>query len=549
MISIKFILPIVIVFVTIIEGLYFYITSTETFTKNIEKDYYESIKNISIRNKENIEYLIRKKSFERIREQIASMGSNVNILETMLINEKNIIDASMHLKFIGEMFTKDVMLESKVLVLSTANKILLNLKEVVKSKRSTIFNLHKNNKIVAIYPIDYGINSDDVYNDNNGALLLIMDTSKTKHKVDQILKEQLVPLIAFMIISAILLTVILHFYIIARINRLKFQCNEYEMGKNDIAFIVDGNDEIAELGSTFNVMIKSIEHKNSIIKDKEENLELLVHRRTEQLHRTIENLKNTQSKLLEFEKMASLGSLVAGISHEINTPIGLSLTGITHIQELTRKIDNNLQTQTLKQSSLESYIEDVIIMSESMRQSLVEAANLIKSFKSVAVDQHNLQIRTFNLHSYVKDILLNLKSSIINNNIVIENRIDDNLEITTYPGILSQIVTNFVTNSKVHAFEDGIGGLISIRGFKKDNFLVFIYKDNGAGMDKKVLKNVFDPFFTTKLGQGGSGLGMNIVYNLVTQKMHGTIVCNSTIGHGSEFIIEIPLEGSECLIK
>jgi len=275
-----------------------------------------------------------------------------------------------------------------------------------------------------------------------------------------------------------------------------------------------------------------------------DKLEGLVSVRTEELERSIVELTNAQKQLIESEKMASLGSLVAGVAHEINTPVGVSLTGITHIQTLTETINKSFSDGSIKQSSLRSYIDDVTKLSESMRLSLVSAAELIKSFKKVAVDQNTEQKRVFHLQDYIDDVLLSLNNILKKTNIKIDNLISDDLIINSYPGIFSQIMTNLITNSVIHAYDENEDGLIEIDARKTDDTVELIYKDNGKGMNEHTAKHIYDPFFTTNMGQGGSGLGMNIVFNLITQKLKGTIVCNSKENVGTDFSVIIPCEES-----
>jgi len=273
-----------------------------------------------------------------------------------------------------------------------------------------------------------------------------------------------------------------------------------------------------------------------------EDLESLVSERTKELENSIRELTDAQGKLVESEKMASLGSLVAGISHELNTPIGLSYTSITHIEALTKEIDEMVKTQTLKQSSLTSYIEDISIMSKSMRLSLLKATELIRSFKQITIDQHAENLRKFNLYTYIDDVILSLRSSVKHENIEIRNQIPPEITLYSYPGTFSQIITNFINNAIMHAFDTQEQKAITLNASQKEEMLTFIYKDNGKGMSEDVLKHIFDPFFTTKLGQGGNGLGMHIVYNLVTQKLDGEIVCKSTLEEGTQFILYIPIK-------
>jgi len=286
------------------------------------------------------------------------------------------------------------------------------------------------------------------------------------------------------------------------------------------------------------------ERKNSqnellLYKDK---LEELVSTRTQELESSISNLTNAQQRLIESEKMASLGSLVAGVAHEINTPVGLSLTGITHIQTLTDTMSKSFNDGTIKQSGLRKYIEDISELSESMRLSLISAAELIKSFKKVAVDQNTELKRTFYLQDYINDVLLSLGNVLKKTNIKIDNLVAVDLEVNSYPGIISQIMTNLITNSITHAYDEGSVGLIVIDAHIIDASIQITYRDNGKGMNEHTAKHIFDPFFTTNMGQGGSGLGMSIVFNLITQKLKGTIEFNSKEGVGTDFTITLPLE-------
>jgi len=284
---------------------------------------------------------------------------------------------------------------------------------------------------------------------------------------------------------------------------------------------------------------KNYQNELLLYKDK---LEELVSTRTQELENSISDLTNAQEQLIESEKMASLGSLVAGVAHEINTPVGLSLTGITHIQTLTDNMSKSFNDGTMKQSSLRRYIEDISELSESMRLSLISAAELIKSFKKVAVDQNTELKRTFHLQDYINDVLLSLGNVLKKTNIKIDNLVPVNLEMNSYPGIISQIMTNLITNSIAHAYDEGSVGLIVIDAHIIDGSMEIKYKDNGKGMNKHTAKHIFDPFFTTNMGQGGSGLGMSIVFNLITQKLKGAIEFNSEEGVGTDFTITVPLE-------
>ncbi len=259
--------------------------------------------------------------------------------------------------------------------------------------------------------------------------------------------------------------------------------------------------------------------------------------------RDISDLKNTQKKLIETEKMSSLGSLVAGVAHEINTPLGISITGITHIESETKSILRAMEDEKLGKNALIEYLHVVKEMSESMYLSLKNASDIIRSFKQVAIDQHTENKRDFNLKIYCDEVLLSLHNKIKHTKIEVYNEIDSKVNLTSYAGIFSQAWTNFIMNSLIHGYEDkSIEGKIFIRGWIKSDILYLSYEDDGKGITEENLQKIFDPFFTTKRGKGGSGLGLSIIYNLIQHKLNGEISCTSKIDEGIKMMITIPMK-------
>lgn len=255
----------------------------------------------------------------------------------------------------------------------------------------------------------------------------------------------------------------------------------------------------------------------------------------------LEKLQHTQNQMIQSEKMAALGGLVAGVSHEINTPIGVSVTAASHLQEKTKEISGLYKNSLMKKSDLEKYLSLTDESTEVILTNLQRASELVKSFKQVAVDQSDEQKRTFRLKEYTNQVLLSLKPKLKKTKISVGVNCEDELEIDSFPGAFSQIITNLVMNSLIHAFDEGQEGTIIFDIEKDNDIILFTYSDNGKGMSEDIAGKIFDPFFTTKRGKGGTGLGLNIVYNIVTQTLRGSIECKSELNVGTIFKITFPV--------
>ncbi|MYN46983.1 PAS domain S-box protein [Pseudoduganella sp. FT93W] len=260
-----------------------------------------------------------------------------------------------------------------------------------------------------------------------------------------------------------------------------------------------------------------------------------------ELQATLETLRMTQSELLSAEKMASLGSLVAGIAHELNTPIGNSLLASTSLRDRVIEFDRKVAAGALRRSELVTHLEEVRMASELISGSLHKAAELISSFKQIAVDQTNDQRREFDLLSAVHDTVATYMPRLRRAECEVRLQINEGLMLDSYPGALYQVLNNLINNALNHAFEQRKGGHITIRAeVIDDSSIGLLFADDGAGMPEEVLRRVFDPFFTTKMGQGGTGLGMNIVYNVVTGVLGGRISIDSTPGAGTSVRLILP---------
>lgn len=258
-----------------------------------------------------------------------------------------------------------------------------------------------------------------------------------------------------------------------------------------------------------------------------------------QLEQTLNDLKQAEVQLIQTEKMAALGGLVAGIAHEINTPIGIGVTAASFLVEKTTAFTQLFKSGKMKRSDLEKFLDLAQQSSRMTFANLNRATELIQSFKQVAVDRASESKRVFHLAAYLEEILLQLSPKLKATQLTVEVLGDRDLAIDSYPGAFSQIVTNLVVNSLLHAYEPGDRGRITITFRQTEKILIFEYADDGKGIPTENIKKIFEPFFTTKRGRGGSGLGLHIVYNLVTQKLGGTIQCESVSSRGTKFIIKL----------
>jgi len=265
------------------------------------------------------------------------------------------------------------------------------------------------------------------------------------------------------------------------------------------------------------------------------DLEKRVAERTAELEQSIIVIKEAQAKLVQSEKMAALGGLVAGVAHEINTPVGVGITAASHMETATRDFEKLFESEQMKKSDLRNFLNTAREASRILLTNLTRAAQLIQGFKQVSVDQNTGGKRVIDFGEYIDKILMSLHPKIkVTRNKVLVN-CPEQLTIDTYPGAISQILTNLIVNSLTHAFEEEDEGTIGIDVQENERYIEVTYSDDGKGIEPSHLSHVFDPFFTTKRASGGTGLGMNIVYNLVTQKLGGQITCESKPGQGTKF--------------
>ncbi len=275
-----------------------------------------------------------------------------------------------------------------------------------------------------------------------------------------------------------------------------------------------------------------------------QNLEETVAERTFQLQNNLHQLKSAQQQLINSEKMALMGELVAGVAHEINTPLGIGVTASSALWNKVDEMDQLYRDGDMTEEVFHSFLEYLKESSGLILVNMQRASELIQSFKRVAVDQSSDVVRYIDFGSYLKDVVRSLKPQWKKYKVeILESR---RVEIETTPGVWSQILSNLILNSINHGFKTlEKPGEILISYAQLDKELELIYQDNGTGIPDEHLDKIFEPFFTTSRHEGGSGLGMHIVYNLITYKLKGRIAHFRPEGGGAGFRITVPMEHAD----
>lgn len=268
----------------------------------------------------------------------------------------------------------------------------------------------------------------------------------------------------------------------------------------------------------------------------------------EELAATLTNLQTTQAKLVQAEKLASLGSLVAGVSHELGTPVGNCVMLASTLDEKLHELEREVETG-LRRSTFNRFIDEMSSGMGLLLRNLRRTVELVSSFKQVMVDQSSSRRHQYELQSVIMETEMVLQSEIKHAGCTFQNDIPADIVLDGYPGPLGQVITNLVSNAILHGFDGRTGGVIQVSAERDgDGHVLLVFADNGCGIPVENLPKIFDPFFTTKLGQGGSGLGLHIVYNMITGILGGTIRVESSPGNGTRFLLELPLVAAEVVV-
>jgi signal transduction histidine kinase len=253
-------------------------------------------------------------------------------------------------------------------------------------------------------------------------------------------------------------------------------------------------------------------------------------------------LREAQRSLIEAEKLAALGSLVAGVAHEVNNPVGISLTVASSFARRCEVFAKEVREGALRRSRLDEFIEGSRDAAHQLVANLQRAGELIQSFKQVAVDRSHAERRVFDLQESTEQIIVSLRPGLKAVPVALSVQVPEGITMDSYPGPYGQVLTNLLLNAVAHGFPDGRSGTIVLRARLADpHYVEITFADDGAGMSEEIQRRVFDPFFTTRRSQGGTGLGLHIVYNLVTRQLGGRISLHSTPGRGTTFRMTLPL--------
>ena len=343
------------------------------------------------------------------------------------------------------------------------------------------------------------------------------------------------PLISLGLLAFILLRRVLNTLLILTDGMVK-------LGHGDLEHRVevDGADELTQFAVQVNAMA------DALLQSRRE-----LDERADELEASLNALRGAQQQIVQQEKLAALGELVAGIAHEVNTPLGVAVTSGSLIEEGIRGLKMHSEHGTATRRILREAVADLEAASHPLRENLFRAAELVRSFRQVAVDRHSVATRTVRLSNWAKEIELSLAPLLRSRRIELENSVEDSTRISVEAGELGQIATNLIVNASLHAYPEPSDDPtqqhpVRLAAWLEHDALMITVADSGCGMSAETAARVFEPFFTTRRGSGGSGLGMHIVHQLVTSRFGGTIRLSTGLGEGTMWTVRLPL-GSAAL--
>ncbi|MCK8058200.1 MULTISPECIES: sensor histidine kinase [unclassified Fusibacter] len=378
--------------------------------------------------------------------------------------------------------------------------------------------------------------------------VIVVDRSEY-YKSSIIITQRVLSLLFLLILLAVLFSN----FLANRLTKPLLELSRFSEGitegnlKNRIEMIRE--DEFGRLAEKFNTMASALENAKLTLEEKvkDRTTDLLIANENltsinEELMDTLHLLKQTQRQLIVAEKLAGLGTLVAGIAHEINTPLGVAITSSSYVSELIKELDYRFTNKTIDRKGVEDLLSKSKEALDILNRNLERSSDLVFNFKQVAIDQSTEEKRRFNVRTYVDELLIALKPhyNLAHHELVVD--CPSQLEIYTVPGALAQIVTQLILNAAAHGFADTEAGRINIRFLVESGVFHMSVSDNGKGIDSEKVKRIFDPFYTIDRSTAGTGLGLYTIFNIVTLQLNGQISCSSELNKGTTFEINWPLD-------
>jgi len=374
-----------------------------------------------------------------------------------------------------------------------------------------------------------------------GRVYLAYDTGAAAHEVSAARNEFLI-LATLQLLLTLAFSAFLAYGLNKQFGAIKEGIAEFAARNFKFKIPVFNKDETGNIAAFMNDMAADLRSMYGDLENRVAHRTKQLEAANQKLNVTVSELEETRGELIEKEKMASLAGLVAGIAHEVNTPIGVCVTAASYFVDAVNTVKAQYDRGELTQDDFLKALGDMQENSNLILRNAMRATDLVKSFKQVAVDQTSHEMREFELGSYMCDVVNTLTPEIKKLGVKVATDCEDDIRIESYPGAVSQVVTNLIQNSMKHGFNGIENGKIDISTDTNGDQAMICVEDNGVGMSEEVRAQIFDPFFTTARGDGGSGLGLHIVHNLVTQVLGGKIKCTDGKDNGTLFIIKFPLK-------
>ncbi|MBR7783288.1 sensor histidine kinase [Undibacterium luofuense] len=358
-----------------------------------------------------------------------------------------------------------------------------------------------------------------------------------------------------LLLAVLFILLVLQWRLVRPVKILMEKSDRLANGELDEPIALNREDELGRLAHSLEMTRRALKHsfgeleiKNQQLLEYSSTLESKVKQRTHELENANTNLEaalkdinSAQAELARVERMAALGSMVAGVAHELNTPLGNCLLVASTLEDETRRLLQMVEEGQIRRSDLTRYASTALDSTKLLLRGLQQSAHLVGDFKQVAVDQSSAQRRKFGLLVTLQELSALLHSSLKKTPYTLELDIPADIELDSYPGPLGQVFTNLVNNAVIHGLEGKPSGSMRCTAERQGDHVQIVFTDDGKGIPQDIINRIFEPFFTTKFGQGGSGLGLSITFNMVTNVLGGTIHVTSNAGTGTRFELRLPL--------